>query len=43
MIPCCHCPDPKDKEAWRQYTKCTAIAAIVGLVLAGLIFILIKL
>jgi hypothetical protein len=37
------CPEPGDKEGWRQWTKCHAIAAAVVIVLVVVIFILCKL
>jgi hypothetical protein len=39
----CPCPDPGDKEGWRQWNKCHLIAAAVALVVLGVIFILSKL
>jgi len=41
---CCgNCPDPNDKEAWRQYAKTSAIAAAIALAVIGLVFLLVKL
>ena len=38
----CHCPDPDDKEGWRQYTKCTAVAAVVVLVICGVVYFFLR-
>jgi hypothetical protein len=37
-----NCPDPNDKEAWRQYVKCSAIAAAIILGVIGLVVVLVK-
>jgi hypothetical protein len=31
-------PNPNDEEAWRQYSKCCAVAALVALVILAAIF-----
>jgi len=34
------CPDPEDKEAWRQWAKCHAWCCVVVLAVLGVILIL---
>jgi hypothetical protein len=38
----CQCPDPGDKDGWRQYTICTAIAAVIGIVVCVVIYFLLR-
>jgi len=38
----CKCPEPGDKEGWRQWTKCSAIAAAIVSVVFGVIYFFLR-